>query len=285
MFKLFCCVLGLDILKKLTQSIKNKAIEFVLLQAVYDQKQIIGFKSTDWFNSNIINEYPETFPDMEGTFHALSILNVSGYEFMKEDKFKGIPGYIAKMQREDGAFKSQEWDSEYGPHICYYAVASHALLACSVQFKPDLMRKYINTLTNFEGGFSADQGGEARADMTYFSVASLMMLGFKYDVLDLYLLKPWLLKRITSDGVTPKIDEVVDCTNLFYVVATLDICCYRKMTLETADVHLIVLNCLEGKKKCSSTRLEHVLFCLSALGIVGSKGLKNVNPYLFQEFK
>jgi prenyltransferase beta subunit len=143
------------------------------------------------------------------------------------------------------------WDSEDDVRFFYCACAIHALVydynisKFSFDFEAGL--KYLNSISNYEGGFSKDEEGESNgitfsklAGLTYCAIASLKIM--KVSIKNEARLIHWLCSRETNLGVNGRTGKVPDSCYTFWVYATL--CNLEKSELFDSELAInFVLQC------------------------------------------
>jgi geranylgeranyl transferase type-1 subunit beta len=121
-------------------------------------------------------------PHIASTYTALCILRMCGID-MNETNIRLKKLYnkdeitidkqfllleIKKSQLESGNVSCQSWDTESDVRFLYCACAIHALLGIddNSEFEIDVdgAREYLDSLVNYEGGFSMVADGESNGD-------------------------------------------------------------------------------------------------------------------------
>ncbi len=149
-----------------------------------------GFTNNE--NYKIINSSDK--PHIAATYCALSILkflsiskqkisellsNIHGNNIELNEKF--LLNEIKLSQSIGGNISCQSWDTEDDVRFFYCACAIHKLLYeedldYSINYESGI--RYLNSLNNFEGGFSMIEGGESNGNLILFSWFNLLYCSF-----------------------------------------------------------------------------------------------------------
>jgi geranylgeranyl transferase type-1 subunit beta len=176
-------------------------------------------------------------PHIAATYCALCLLKIAGIDKQTiEAKLKQIHGFditldeeflledIKQSQKPFGSISNQNWDSEDDVRFFYCACAIHALLYGKGKGIPNFSfdvikgQEYLNSINNYEGGYSMLENGESNAGLTYCAVASFKIIA---SIPNERRLIHWLCSRATNLGINGRTGKMVDSCYTFWVYATM----------------------------------------------------------------
>jgi geranylgeranyl transferase type-1 subunit beta len=244
---LYFVVGSLKILQNLSEEEKELSVRFVLNNSVIKDGKIIGFRGgsfTGWsFNKNYTEWNSEDKPHLAATYCGLCVLHMCGYTTVDKINLKikelfekklipemlldeTIFEEITKSQNCNGNINAQSFDTENDARIFFCAMAIFKLLGKSPQEIKKFINyqnglEYLNSIYNYEGGFSMIEGGESNAGITFCSIASYNILNAPVPNKDQVLF--WLNSRNCTLGVNGRTNKVPDSCYSFWVMGSLSI--------------------------------------------------------------
>lgn len=262
---LYFIIGSLKILKSISEEEKLLSIRFVLNNAVIRNNKVIGFRGGTFsgfsFNKNYINWNEEDKPHLASTYCALCILRTCGLDDIEKINLKikeifretqndfviddTIFEEITKSQNENGQISAQSFETENDARIFYCAMAIFKLLGKNCENIKDFINhekcvQYLNSIYNYEGGFSMIEGGEANAGLTFCTIASYNILNA--TVPDRNQVIFWLNSRNSPLGVNGRTNKSPDSCYSFWVMGSLSI--LKSLELfERENTIAFILNC------------------------------------------
>ena len=262
-------VLGsLKILKSLTEHEKEMSIRFVLGNVIVKNKKIIGFRAgsfTGWsFNQNYKNWNLEDKPHLASTYCALCILYMCDLKDMENVNLKLKEIYanesevilddtifeeITKSQNSSGQISVQSFDTENDVRFFYCAMAIFKLLGKTAEEIKRYINyengvKFLNSISNYEGGFSMTVGGESNGGCTFCTIASFHILNAKVPDIDNVLF--WLNSRNSTLGVTGRTNKSPDSCYSFWIMGSLSVLNELRL-FDRENTLAFLMNCQTNK--------------------------------------
>jgi hypothetical protein len=179
---LYFIIGSLKILDNLNNDDINLCIEFLLNNAVIKDGRIKGFRGGTFTGFTYNKEYKDDkvnnisdLPHIAATYCSLCMIKMCNINKTDiEKRLLVIYGYSVKLdehyllkeikisQKEYGNISCQSWDCEDDVRFFYCACAIHKLLDYNdFEINVDNGMKYLDSLNNFEGGFSMIESGES----------------------------------------------------------------------------------------------------------------------------
>jgi hypothetical protein len=179
---LYFIIGSLKILDNLINDDINLCIEFVLNNAVINDGMIKGFRGGTFTGFTYNKEYIDNkvhidsdLPHIAATYCSLCMIKMCDINKIDlERKLLDIYGYSVKLdeqfllkeikdsQKEYGNISCQNWDCENDVRFFFCACAIHRLLDYyDYEINVEKGLKYLDSLINYEGGFSMVESGES----------------------------------------------------------------------------------------------------------------------------
>jgi geranylgeranyl transferase type-1 subunit beta len=236
---LYFIVGGLIILKDFSEKDRDLVLNFVLNNAcVNGENFVYGFRGGNFtgfsFNPNYSSN-KEDIPHLASTYCALAILKMLGYETFEKmknlftSKFnnrfqfskEAFMTEILNCSQIDGKIRAQNFDTENDVRFFYCAMCIFKLLEIPCEkINLKLCAEYLNSIRNYEGGFSMESLGESNAGLTFCAVASYKLLNL--NIPEEEKLIHWLSMRSNSLGVNGRTNKIPDSCYSFWVLGSLN---------------------------------------------------------------
>jgi geranylgeranyl transferase type-1 subunit beta len=205
-----------------------------------------GFSYNEEYEKNKIYNY-EDKPHIAATYCALSILKMCDYDLINKSEINNkikelynneditldnqqILQEIHLSQNDKGQISAQSFDTENDVRFLYCALCIHKLLGLNTfedisnTINAELSLKFLDSISNYEGGFSINEGGESNAGTTYCAVACYALLGKIDKIPNIDRLIFWLMSRTSNElGVNGRTNKIPDSCYSYWVLGSLSI--------------------------------------------------------------
>ncbi|KAJ1361645.1 Geranylgeranyl transferase type-1 subunit beta [Parelaphostrongylus tenuis] len=287
---LFFAVSALDLLGELnsllTEDRRKSIIDWIYKLQVSSSGRFCGFRGCLDVAIGHTNAYITS--NLAQTYSALLCLTILGDDLKGVDR-AAVLETVRKSQKDDGSFWSEGYGSESDMRFVYCAVAISHILQDHSCIEWPLLKRFIRSSLNYDGGIGQGPGDESHGGSTFCAIASLSLANRLWDgsVLsrrDIERLVKWALWK-QEEGFHGRAHKADDSCYAFWIGATLEILdAHHLMDKERLRSFLLIAQDRNLGGFCKipeeSPDMLHTYFSIAAFSLLHEPGLSPINASL-----